>query len=174
MAKLDDLDLEILKRLEIDARVSYRQIAKDIMVSVGTVHNRIKKLKDLGVFKGVLLDLDIEKLGFGLQFLIMVNIDGKYTNEVLESISHKYDEITTIYRVLGEQSAVMMCRFKEKDDVQKFLQRLNEEPHVIKTVSNMILNTYKQDEHHLFGMRETPKDIAYSAMGPKEIDQNMD
>ena len=38
---LDNIDPEIIKQLQQDGRKSYRQIAKELNLSVGTITNRI-------------------------------------------------------------------------------------------------------------------------------------
>jgi len=43
---LDELDLEILGHLETNGRKPFTVIAKDLGVSVGTVHNRISRMVD--------------------------------------------------------------------------------------------------------------------------------
>ena len=43
IVKLDDTDVRILKIINDDVRISYRQISRDLGISVGTVHNRIDK-----------------------------------------------------------------------------------------------------------------------------------
>ena len=146
---LDDLEIEILKILEQDARISYRRIADDLRISVGTVHNRIKKLKDKGILKGFLLHLDTLKLGYNLKFLIMLSINGKFIEEVLKEISN-LSEITTIFQTTGEYSATVICRFKSLEEVQIFLNKINQIPNINKVVSHMILNTFKEDKYHLF------------------------
>ncbi|MCD6409200.1 MAG: AsnC family protein, partial [Candidatus Verstraetearchaeota archaeon] len=44
---LDDIDRKILALLQKNARISFRDIADAVGISVGTVHNRIKKLESL-------------------------------------------------------------------------------------------------------------------------------
>lgn len=46
---LDNIDQEIIKQLQQDGRKSYRQIAKELNLSVGTITNRINKLKNTGI-----------------------------------------------------------------------------------------------------------------------------
>lgn len=150
MVKLNDLDLYILKILEKNARISYRKVAEELKISVGTVHNRLNRLKEEGILKGngFLLDLDEKSLGFNLKFVILVAIDGKHTEEVLKQFN-TYPEVTSIYHILGEMSAVLICRFQVMEEVQEFIKRVNQVPFVLKTTSNMILNIYKEDMHHL-------------------------
>ena len=49
---LDETDVEILKALTIDARLSSRQIAKQCGVSIGTVLSRIKRMENEGIIRG--------------------------------------------------------------------------------------------------------------------------
>ena len=51
IVKLDDIDVEILKIINDDVRTSYRQISRDLEVSVGTIHNRIDKMVKTGVIR---------------------------------------------------------------------------------------------------------------------------
>lgn len=47
--KLDAIDRQILQILMQDANTSYVDVAKQIHVSAGTIHVRMKNLKRLGV-----------------------------------------------------------------------------------------------------------------------------
>ncbi len=50
--KTDDLDYEIISLLQKDGRRPYKEIANDLGVSIGTVHNRISKLKKIEIING--------------------------------------------------------------------------------------------------------------------------
>ena len=141
---LDDIDKEIIRILQDDARKSYREIQEQLQISIGTIHNRITKLKKNNIIEGYTLKLNNTKLGYKLTFLISLQIDGKYTEEILTELSEK-PEICTVFNVTGEQSASLICRFKESEDVHEFLRELNEHKHVIRTNSNMVLKEYKNN-----------------------------
>jgi len=143
---LDDIDKEIIRILQDDARKSYREIQEQLQISIGTIHNRITKLKKNNIIEGYTLKLNNIKLGYKLTFLISLQIDGKYTEEILTELSEK-PEICTVFNVTGEQSASLICRFKESEDVHKFLRELNEHKHVIRTNSNMVLKEYKNNAY---------------------------
>ena len=49
---LDDIDKNIIRILQNDARTSYREIQERLGISIGTIHNRISKLRDSGVVQG--------------------------------------------------------------------------------------------------------------------------
>ena len=139
---LDEIDEAIIKMLQKDAKTSYREINKELSISIGTIHNRISKLEEHNVIEGYTLKLNNEILGYKLTFLIRINIDGKHTQEILEEVSKK-SEVCSVFHTTGEQSAALICRFKEAQDVHNFIRELNEKKFVTKTNSNMVLKEYK-------------------------------
>jgi len=140
--ELDDIDKNIIRILQENARTSYREIQDKLGISIGTIHNRISKLKDNQIIEGYTLRLNNIKLGYKLTFLIRISIDGKYTAEVLDEIKER-PEVCSIFHTTGEQSAALICRFKESEDVHKFIRELNEKEYVTRTISNMVLKEYK-------------------------------
>ena len=139
---LDDIDEAIIKILQENAKTSYRVIQDELKISIGTIHNRISKLEENKVIEGYTLKLNNEILGYKLTFLIRINIDGKHTSEILEEVKNK-PEVCSVFHTTGEQSAALICRFKEAQDVHNFIRELNEKEYVTKTNSNMVLKEYK-------------------------------
>ena len=139
---LDEIDEEIIKILQENAKTSYRVIQDKLNISIGTIHNRISKLEKNKIIEGYTLKLNNEKLGYKLTFLIRINIDGKHTQEILDEISRK-PEVCSVFHTTGEQSAALICRFKEAQDVHNFIRELNEKVFITKTNSNMVLKEYK-------------------------------
>ncbi|MFX1277289.1 MAG: Lrp/AsnC family transcriptional regulator [Promethearchaeota archaeon] len=141
---LDEMDMHILKILQQDSSTSYRTIKEELNISIGTIHNRISKLKSEngGPIEGYTLKLDNGKLGYELTFLIRIQIDGKHTEEILSEICKK-PEVCSVFHTTGDQSAALICRFKLSEDVHNFIRELNKKKYVIRTVSDMVLKTYK-------------------------------
>ncbi len=143
---LDEIDRDILRILQSNARESYREIQDELGISIGTIHNRISKLKKYGVIEGYTLKLNNEKLGYKLTFLIRINCDGKFTEKILNDLT-KIPEVCSIFHTTGEQSAALICRFKESEDVHKFIRDLNQKEYITRTNSNMILKEYKNSSY---------------------------
>ncbi|MHA2008874.1 MAG: Lrp/AsnC family transcriptional regulator [Promethearchaeota archaeon] len=143
---LDEIDKNILKILQDNARTSYREIQDRLGISIGTIHNRISKLKEHGVIEGYTLKLNNVKLGYKLSFLIRINCDGKHTEEILKEISSK-PEVCSVFHTTGEQSAALICRFKDSESVHEFIRELNEKEYVTRTNSNMVLKEYKNNSY---------------------------
>lgn len=151
---LDDLDTEILRILENDARISYRSISENLDISVGTVHNRIAKLKEQGIIKGYLLHLDDLKLNYTLKAVISLIIKGKKLRDILTKLS-TYPQVTNVYSISGSVSAVLICRFQNMDDFRDFTNILNEEESIRQLDTNIVLDVYKEDLHHLLSTTDT-------------------
>ena len=67
--KLDSLDISILNALSADARTPFTEIAKDLNVSSGTIHVRIRKMETMGIITTSRLNinyraLDIEVIAY--------------------------------------------------------------------------------------------------------------
>jgi len=139
---LDSIDRNIIRILQKNAKTSYREIQEKLGISIGTIHNRISKLEENQIIEGYTLNLNNIKLGYKFTFLIRVQIDGKHTPEILEGFKEK-PEVCSIFHTTGEQSAALICRFKEPEDVHDFIRSINEEEWVTKTTSNMVLKEYK-------------------------------
>ena len=72
--KIDKLDKQILEYLVKDARKPFTEIAKDLLVSPGTIHVRVKKMEQMGIIKSTSISVDYEKLGFGFHRLYVGSV----------------------------------------------------------------------------------------------------
>ena len=68
--KVDKTDKQILAILQKDGRVSASNIATELDISIPTVTDRIKKLQDSGVIKGIHAVLDPKPLGLDVAAII--------------------------------------------------------------------------------------------------------
>lgn len=75
MADLDKLDKQILSVLMKDATKPYTDIAKKLYVSGGTIHVRMRKLKEMGIVDGANLSVNYEKLGYDIVAFLGVYLD---------------------------------------------------------------------------------------------------
>ena len=71
---MDQTDINILRELVNEARLSYNEVARRIGVAVGTVITRIGNLEKEGVIKGYSAILDPEKVGYDVTAIIEIVI----------------------------------------------------------------------------------------------------
>ena len=141
---LDEIDVKILKIINDDVRTSYRQISRDLNVSVGTIHNRIDKMVKYGVIQKFSPIIDHERLGFTLTAIIGVRLKGDSIEEwEEEAINNK--NIVAIYDVTGSYDAFLIAKFLDNDDLNSFIKELSKNPSVERTYTQTVLGVVKED-----------------------------
>ncbi len=110
--ELDDIDYRILNLLVQDAKMPYTEIARQIHVSGGTVHVRMSRLEELGIVRRATLDLDLPKLGYGMQAFVGVFLhrNSMYLS-VVEALK-QIPEVTDAYATTGTYGLFLrlVCR----------------------------------------------------------------
>ena len=144
-AKLDDLDHAILRRLNEDARQSYRKIARALGVSISTVSNRVKGLEAEGVVTGYVPLIDPARLGYDAAAVIGVTISRGKLLEVQRRIG-KDERVFGVYDVTGEWDSVIMVRFKNTRELDGFVKKLVAMENVERTYTQVVLNTVKEEK----------------------------
>ncbi|WP_433332222.1 Lrp/AsnC family transcriptional regulator [Spirillospora sp. CA-294931] len=71
---LDPVDLHILRLLQNEARMTYRDLAAEVGVAPSTCLDRVARLRRSGVILGEELRIDPAKIGRGLQALLLVQV----------------------------------------------------------------------------------------------------
>lgn len=74
MEPLDNLDRAILHELQVDARRTNREVAATVGVSPTTALDRTRAMRERGVIRGAVLDVDLAAIGRPVQALIAVRI----------------------------------------------------------------------------------------------------
>ena len=120
---VDAIDLKIIEKLKVNARVSFVEIGKQIGLSPSSFRERIQKLEDMEVIKGYSVELNTKKLGFGLEVFIMFKLFSG--NLILFSEQLKeFPEITEIHRITGTHNIFMKVILTDQLHLQQFIDRL--------------------------------------------------
>ena len=142
---LDELDVAILRRLNTDARKSFRDIARELRVSISTVSNRVKRLEHEGIVLGYIPVLDEKKLGYDVLAVIGIRISKGKLLEVQRKIGRE-DKVVDVYDVTGEYDSVIIARFKNTKELDGFIKRLVAMENVERTYTQVVLNVVKQEK----------------------------
>jgi DNA-binding Lrp family transcriptional regulator len=141
---LNETDQKILKSLLEDARFSSRQIAKNVGVSVGTVLSRIKKMEDEGLIKGYSVLIDHEKLGYQLTVVTEITVSKGKLVETENEIA-KISNVCSVYDVTGLTDAIIVAKFKSREELGHFTKRLLSLPYIERTNTHVVLATVKEN-----------------------------
>ncbi len=110
--KLDKLDREILSLLMEDANMAFTEIGKKLYVSGGTVHVRMKKLRQMGIVKHAHLVVDHTKLGYDIAAFLGIYLNKSSLYEEVAYQLQKIPEIVGAHYTTGNYSifAKIICR----------------------------------------------------------------
>jgi len=141
---VNDLDLQIIKLLQEDCRLSFNKIARKLGISVGTAFNHVKNLEKKGILKGYTVIVDYVKLGYSLTALMLIQAEGSYLAHVENEIAETANAVA-VYDITGDYDAAVIAKFKDRASLNTYLKNLLALPHIKRTVTNVALNVVKED-----------------------------
>ena len=110
--EIDQLDRQILAKLVEDGKTPYTDIAKQLFVSSGTIHVRMKKMEQMGVVRGSSLVLDYDKLGYNVTAFLGIYLDKSSLFEDVAVELKRIAEVVEANYITGPYNilAKLICR----------------------------------------------------------------
>jgi DNA-binding Lrp family transcriptional regulator len=139
----EQLDIEILRALQEDARSSYRDIARKLKISVGTVHSRVTRLQEAKVIRGFSVDINYSKLAFGITALILLQAKGKHLRDVESKLS-KFSNVCVVYDITGDFDIALVGKFETTFLMDRFIKEVLSMDFVERAVTSIVLNSLKE------------------------------
>ncbi|MBX3240650.1 MAG: Lrp/AsnC ligand binding domain-containing protein [Chitinophagaceae bacterium] len=128
---LDKLDLQIMSAMMDDASISYADLGKNLSVSGGTIHVRIKKLQEIGIVRGTRLNVDLKELGYDITAFIGIYLEKSSLYDTVAKDLKKIPEIVRLNYTTGNYSMFIevVCR-----DIAQLRHVLHDELQKIKGI----------------------------------------
>lgn len=125
MTELDTTDRLILRALVRDATQSASALGRELGLSQPATWRRIRRLYDSGVIRGHRLDLDLEKLGFGVSVFLGVKLatKGRVSLEDFERAVSAIPEVQTVEHILGVYDYRLRVVARDIADFERVLRR---------------------------------------------------
>ena len=104
-----------------DAKTSYAEIGKELHVSGGTVHVRLKKLSEMGVITGSKLKVDFSKLGFDVIAFVGIFLEKSqfYANVIADL--KEIPEVISAHYTTGNYSIFTQILCRDTDHLREIL-----------------------------------------------------
>jgi len=130
---LDQTDLQLMRHLQEDGRLSNAKLAQRVALSETPCWHRLRKLESEGYIQGYQAMLDRRKLGLGELAFISLNFSPHTAEafEALEKLVEANDQVLTCHRVTGEADFVMMVVAEDLDSVRDCIDK------VLRTLPNV-------------------------------------
>ncbi len=146
---IDDIDRKIILMLQQDARQSNAAIAEEVGLTVSTVHERVKKLERKGVIRGYVAVVDAEAVGKPIMAFIRLNV-GSASADYVESKKSVRDvclvepDVLECHGVAGDDCYILKVRAAGPKDLERLLERIRCNAQVSKSVTSIVLSTFKE------------------------------
>ncbi len=129
LADIDEIDRQLLRLLQMQARMSITELAERVNLSATPCARRIKRLEDAGIITGYYTKTDAQKLGYPLAVFIAISMD-RHTAERFEQFETKvqsFDEVVSCSIVTGRtEDYLIKVRVRDMAHYEEFLlHRLN-------------------------------------------------
>ena len=142
--KLDETDLVILKELRADCKRPMRELSHKLHMHPNTLLQRIKKLEKTKIIRKYYADVDYKALGYDMHAVVTIKIrkSGLENPNLLKEVAG-LPEVESLYAVAGSADCIAVVKAKNRDDLVRVLQTIQSNTSVLRTVSYLILITYK-------------------------------
>lgn len=143
---LDELDLNILNRLQNDARVTNVALADSVNLSPAPCLRRVRDLEQSGVIRSYTTLLDADKLGWDVSVFIEVRLERQVVSDlrIFEECIESYPEVMECYLMTGTSDYLLRVVAKDLKSLQAFVtDKLASTPNVANLRSSIALKQVK-------------------------------
>ncbi|WNZ25785.1 Lrp/AsnC family transcriptional regulator [Leptolyngbya sp. NK1-12] len=125
IAHLDEVDWEILSILQVEARISFKELGQRIKLTGTAIAERVRKLEDEGIIEGYSIKLNREKIGLPVMAFFKLRVRVEHCQKLRE-MAIALPEIIEAHRVVGNEyyllKAVLPSMQHLEALMEKFLQ----------------------------------------------------
>lgn len=123
MNNIDEKDLQLLKLLQENAKLTVKELAHEVSLSLTPVYERIKRLEQEGYIRKYAAILDAEKLNRGFMVLCQIKLkihDKSVGYDFVKEIL-KIDEVVECFNISGDYDFFLKVQAKDMKHYQDFV-----------------------------------------------------
>ena len=148
---LDKKDIQILRIIQRNSKITTREIARQLNIPVTTVFTRIKKLEQKGIIKEYRAILNEKKLGKGTTAFILASFSYRTQNKELLSQRElareiaKFPEVQEVHIITGDWDLLIKVKAENVEAIGKFvIDKLRLIKGIEKTLTCVVFETEKE------------------------------
>jgi len=142
---IDETDLQILNKLQENARETQVEIARAVGLAPSAVLERVRKLEARRVIQGYAAHLDPAALGQGmLAFVAVRSAEGPSDDSVARQLG-ELPEVLEVHHVAGDDCYLVKVRTRSSEHLGTLLRtQIGKIPGVRSTRTTIVLETMKE------------------------------
>lgn len=118
----DPLNVELLRRLVADPRVTTSEVARSIGMSAPAVRERVQRLEEAGVIRGYRLDLDPGALGWPITAYVRIRPMPGQLAKIAE-LAASIPQVAECHRITGEDCFILKVYLATIESMDGILDR---------------------------------------------------
>nr|WP_321981565.1 Lrp/AsnC family transcriptional regulator [uncultured Cohaesibacter sp.] len=146
MTEMDKVNVEILKQLQSDGRLSNAKLAEHLNMSETPCWRRLKKLEENGVIESYQANLNRRKIGLGVMAFVQLRCSdhSQDATRKFQRIIEDSPNILSCHNTTGDDDFLLVIVAKDLDDYSAFVDNvLRKLPGVASIRSNLSLREMK-------------------------------
>jgi DNA-binding Lrp family transcriptional regulator len=143
---LDTVDLEILRLLQNDGRITYRDLAAAVGLAPSTCLDRVNRLRRTGVIRGYTAQLDPAALGIPLQAFLAVRVGTHHRHQIDSFVNDALalPHTRAVYLLAGPDDYLVHVTATDVADLQRAaVEGLTERQDVMSVRTNLIFQAWQ-------------------------------
>ncbi|MFC6988959.1 Lrp/AsnC family transcriptional regulator [Haloplanus sp. GCM10025708] len=147
---MDEKDIRILAAITEKATGSPEKIHQETDIPASTVHYRINQLREEGIIKNDLFEIDLGKLGLSITLIseVWAEFEEGYHNDVGEKLAD-VEGVNQVYFTMGDTDFVVISHVANREMVEELIGDFETIDAVNRTSSKFVITTVKNESSPL-------------------------
>ena len=145
---MDEKDIRILKAAAAAGTDSAVAIHEHTGIPKSTVHYRLKQLREEGVVKNDLLEMDLSKIGLEIAIIseVYAEFGEGYHDDVGEKLAN-IEGVNQVYFTMGDTDFVLVAHATSREMVETLVEEYESIDEVTRTSSKFVITTVKNETY---------------------------
>ena len=118
----DETNIEILRLLQKDPRISISKLARQIRMSNPAAKERVVRLEESGIITGYRLELDPKELGYAVTAFVRIRPSPGQLPKIIE-LARQVPEVAECHRITGEDCFILKLYLPGIASLDRLLDR---------------------------------------------------
>jgi len=143
---MNKIDREILRILQIDGRRSFTDIGTEVHLSANAVADRVRKLTQAGVIRGVRAVVDPAALGLTMEAQVDVKLRTTTSADDFENAIRQLPQVLTASLLTGSFDYSLSVACIDRTDLAAVLEFIRDKGGAQETYSRIVLHSIRLGE----------------------------
>jgi len=142
---IDATDLELLGRLQSDARISNAELARSLGMAPSAILQRVRRLEERGVIQGYLTRIDPGEVDRALVAFIHLRTNETLMDSEIPREVARLPGVLEVHDVAGEDCYLVKVRVADTDALHELIRRgIGAVAGVVSTKTTIVLKTHAE------------------------------